>query len=125
MKHLTILLLLVVSSLWTHCGPSRRESAYCEIGAERSVCDGKLVKVISEGEAPMMQHPRISMGKVESYWNVNGSAWIFVSDASLDCHGKVEAIGILKTKVGPCDSGAQNKNMYCGTALYVQNWRCL
>ncbi|MBL8022639.1 MAG: hypothetical protein JNM27_23375 [Leptospirales bacterium] len=118
--------LFILSTLFAlTCGPARSTAAYCDPSAKMSACDGKTVLVVAEEEAPMMQHPRLSMDKQESYWMVKGSVWIFVSDAQIECRSRVEAIGTLKAKVGPCDPTASNKNMYCGTALFVQSFRCL
>lgn len=122
---ITPFLFTLVTLFALTCGPARNSAAYCDFSTKKSACDGKTVLVVAEEEAPMMQHPRLSMDKQESYWMVNGSVWIFVSDSPIECRRKVEAVGTLDAKVGPCDSKASNKNMYCGTALYVQTFRCL
>ncbi|MCE9598865.1 MAG: hypothetical protein K8S54_12940 [Spirochaetia bacterium] len=123
MKYLAAMVIFLLSL--AACGQTRSSGEYCDTTAGRSACDGKNVRIISDGPAPMMQHPRISMDKSESYWMVKDSAWILVSDSPIRCEQKLEATGRLKTNVGPCDPSAQNKNMYCGTALYVSSWRCL
>lgn len=117
---------LLLLTLALACGPSTqtRQSAHCDFAAGTSACDGKTVKVNARASNYVAQHPRLSMDKQESYWEVNGNQWIFVSADTINCRSGVEAIGRLAARVGPCDPKANNKNQYCGTALYVDEWQC-
>lgn len=108
------------------CTTTPKEAAgNCDIkAAGLEACNGKVIEISAALSQKNQQHPLISMGKKESYWDVDGSDWIFVSDKVIDCKGKAAFVGTLRTRVGPCQAKAQNHNQYCGTALYVKSWQC-
>lgn len=112
--------------LFVFCATTPKEAAdHCDIKkAGLDACNGKMIQIEARLSHKGQQHPRISMDQKESYWDVNGSDWIFVSDKAIECPDRASFVGTLKTKVGPCDSKSKTKNMYCGTALYVMSWQC-
>ncbi|HMU82428.1 MAG TPA: WG repeat-containing protein [Leptospiraceae bacterium] len=102
-----------------------KEAANCKIEARNiEPCNGKTIQVEGILSNKGQQHPRIALNEKESYWEVFGSDWILVSRDEIHCPGAILATGRLRTKVGPCDAKSSTKNMYCGTALYVDRWQC-
>lgn len=119
----TLLLTMTILAIG-HCGPNKKDSYYCDIASQSlDTCDGKTIKVTANHSDRIQQHPVISPDK-QSYWDVNGRDWIFVSKNAIDCKTSIVVTGRLDAKVGPCDPTAQNHNQYCGTAVYVDNWKC-
>lgn len=107
------------------CGPGRNSGQFCDLSASTQACDGKLVQVVGEPSHHPEQHPLLTRDKQQSYWDVNNQGqWIFVSDTEINCSRGVIATGTLDARVGPCNPKAQNKNQYCGTAVYVNTWSC-
>ncbi len=107
------------------CGPAQKSSEFCDITASTKACDGKLVQVTGDPSHHPEQHPLLTHDKQQSYWDVNQQGqWIFVSEKEIDCTRGVIVTGTLDATVGPCDRKAQNKNQYCGTAIYVNTWKC-
>jgi len=91
----------------------------------KKACDGKMVKATGTLNNYPEQHPKLTMDQVETYWSVNKSTWIFVSKDMIQCSRKAEVTGKLTARVGPCDAKSKTKNQYCGTAIYVDQWKCL
>ncbi len=107
------------------CGPARQSQEFCDPVTSRRDCDGKLVQVTGLKARHGEQHPLLTVDKKESYWEVGDSGqWIFVSENEINCAARVVVTGTLDAAVGPCDGKAQNKNQYCGTAVYVKSWEC-
>ena len=108
------------------CGPARQAGGICDPFAQGSdSCNGQTVQITGTYSPHAEQHPLLTPDKRESYWDVaKQGQWIFVSDDTINCTKDVLVTGILRSRVGPCDSRANNKNQYCGTAVYVKNWQC-
>lgn len=106
-------------------GTPENAEEFCDAARKGTdACNGRKVKIRAKLSDKFQQHPLISMGKEESYWDVNGRDWIFVSEKTIDCSKEATVVGTLAARVGPCDKDAKNKNMYCGTAVYVESWQC-
>jgi len=121
------LAIVVTFFLALACGPARSGGEFCDIASGKlDACDGKLVQVTGKSDHHPEQHPMLAHDKEQqSYWDVNNSGqWVFVSDTAIDCGREVLVTGILDARTGPCDPKAQNKNQYCGTAIYVKTWQC-
>lgn len=116
------LLLIALAS----CGPSRSGGEFCPLTMTNlDACDGKLVQLTGKASHSPEQHPMLTHDKEQSYWDVeNTGQWVFVSDTAIDCRSAVLVTGILDSRIGPCNPKAQNKNQYCGTAIYVKTWQC-
>ncbi len=100
----------------------KKPEALCDYAQKKNACDGKTIQLNAKISTKGLQHPIISMDK-ESYWDVGGSDWIFVSKKPIECKSEITAVGRLKTRVGPCKNEPTH-NQYCGTALYVDSWKC-
>ncbi len=120
------ILLATSALLLAVCATAPKEAAdLCDIkAAGLEACNGKAIQIQASVSNKGQQHPKISMDQKESYWDVNGSDWIFVSDKVIECRGRATFLGKLRTRVGPCKAKAKNHDQYCGTALYVKSWQC-
>lgn len=100
--------------------------AICEIkpGMEKQ-CHGKRVRAVLSPPKFIMQHPKLSFDKKESYWDFGDRQWIVLSSEIISCKGLIEVEGMLDAQAGPCEKTAKTHHMYCGVAISVDKWKCL
>ncbi len=113
------------------------DNQYCNYKLGWDKCDGKTIKI--SGTNPnagngVMQHPIMTIppGIIDDdskqYQNyldtkIRGQI-ILLSDEKINCPDKMTVIGTLETNVGPCDTDSPGKNMYCGSSITVNQWKC-